>query len=68
MFNTISVVGLGYIGLPTAALFAASGCTVIGVDVNPHVVDTVNDGRIHIVEPELSGVVHHTVTQGKLRA
>lgn len=68
MFDKISVIGLGYIGLPTAALFASSGCEVVGVDVDPRVVDTVNDGRIHIVEPELSGVVHSTVTSGALRA
>lgn len=68
MYNRISVVGLGYIGLPTAALFAAHGAEVIGVDVSPHVVDTINDGRIHIIEPDLDGVVHKAVTEGKLRA
>lgn len=68
MIKRISMVGLGYIGLPTAALFAARGVTVIGVDVSPHVVQTINAGRIHIVEPELAGIVHMAVTQGKLRA
>lgn len=68
MVKRISMVGLGYIGLPTAALFAARGVTVIGVDVSPHVVQTINAGRIHIVEPELAGIVHMAVTQGKLRA
>ena len=68
MFNTISMVGLGYIGLPTAALFAARGMNVVGIDVSPHVVDTINAGRIHIVEPELAGIVHMAVTAGKLRA
>jgi UDP-N-acetyl-D-mannosaminuronic acid dehydrogenase len=68
MFKTISMVGLGYIGLPTAAVFAARGVTVIGVDVSAHVVDTINAGRIHIVEPELAGIVHMAVTAGKLRA
>ena len=68
MFKTVSMVGLGYIGLPTAALFAARGVNVIGVDVSPRVVETINDGRIHIVEPELAGIVHMAVTAGKLRA
>ena len=68
MFKTISMVGLGYIGLPTAALFAARGVNVIGVDVSPRVVETINAGRIHIVEPELAGIVHMAVTAGKLRA
>lgn len=68
MFKTISMVGLGYIGLPTAALFAARGVNVIGVDVSPRVVETINAGRIHIVEPELAGIVHMAVSAGKLRA
>lgn len=68
MFKTVSMVGLGYIGLPTAALFAARGLNVIGVDVSPRVVETINAGRIHIVEPELAGIVHMAVTAGKLRA
>ena len=68
MFETISMIGLGYIGLPTAALFAARGTTVIGVDVSAQVVDTINAGKIHIVEPELDGIVHKAVTGGKLRA
>jgi len=68
MFDRISVVGLGYIGLPTAALFAVHGTEVIGVDVSARVVDTINDGRIHIIEPDLDGVVHKVVTEGKLRA
>jgi len=67
-FETISVVGLGYIGLPTAAAFAARRKTVIGVDVNQHAVDTINRGAIHIVEPELDMLVHAAVTQGYLRA
>jgi len=68
MFKTISMVGLGYIGLPTAALFASRGINVIGVDVSRSVVETINAGRIHIVEPELAGVVHMAVTAGRLRA
>lgn len=68
IFKTISVIGLGYIGLPTAALFAARGVNVIGVDVSPRVVETINAGHIHIVEPELAGIVHLAVTAQKLRA
>jgi UDP-N-acetyl-D-mannosaminuronic acid dehydrogenase len=67
-FNVISVIGLGYIGLPTAAAFAARRKQVIGVDVNQHAVDTINKGEIHIVEPELDMLVHAAVTQGYLRA
>ncbi len=67
-YNIISVIGLGYIGLPTAAAFAARKKKVIGVDVNQHAVDTINKGEIHIVEPELDMVVHAAVTQGYLRA
>ena len=67
-FETISVIGLGYIGLPTAALFAAYGKNVIGVDVNQHAVDTINRGNIHIVEPELDAIVHKAVSEGKLKA
>jgi len=67
-FNTISMIGLGYIGLPTAAMFAARRCKVIGVDINQHAVDTINQGRIHIVEPELDMIVHSAVKEGMLRA
>lgn len=68
MFDTISMIGLGYIGLPTATLFASRKKRVIGVDVTPHVVNTVNEGRIHIVEPELDMLVHAAVKEGYLRA
>lgn len=51
-FATISVIGLGYIGLPTAAAFASRQKQVIGVDINQHAVDTINRGEIHIVEPD----------------
>lgn len=67
-FQTISVIGLGYIGLPTAAIIASRRKKVIGVDVNQHAVDTINQGKIHIIEPELDMVVHAAVTQGYLRA
>ena len=67
-FNSISVIGLGYIGLPTAAMFASKEKQVIGVDVNQHAVDTVNAGKIHIVEPELDAMVKKAVDAGFLRA
>lgn len=67
-YETISVIGLGYIGLPTAAVFASRKIQVIGVDVNQHAVDTINRGQIHIVEPDLDMVVHAAVTEGHLRA
>lgn len=68
MFNTVSMIGLGYIGLPTATLFASRKKTVIGVDVVPKVVETINQGKIHIIEPELDMLVHAAVTEGFLRA
>lgn len=68
MIDTISMVGLGYIGLPTAALFAARKKQVIGVDVSLHVVETINRGEIHIVEPELDMIVHAAVIEGYLKA
>ena len=67
-FKTISVVGLGYIGLPTAAMFASRKVKVIGVDVNEQAVDIINQGKIHIVEPELDILVHAAVTEGYLKA
>ncbi|GAB2457530.1 UDP-N-acetyl-D-mannosamine dehydrogenase [Comamonas humi] len=67
-FKNISVIGLGYIGLPTAAVFASHQIQVIGVDVNQQAVDTINQGRIHIVEPALDTAVHAAVTEGYLRA
>ena len=57
----ISVIVLGYIGLPTAAILASSKVSVIGVDVNEKVVDTINKGEIHIIEPELDALVHSAV-------
>ncbi|NBM55212.1 UDP-N-acetyl-D-mannosamine dehydrogenase [Proteus sp. G2669] len=67
-FETISVIGLGYIGLPTAAAFASRKKSVIGVDVNQHAVDTINKGQIHIVEPDLDKVVKQAVEEGHLKA
>ena len=67
-FKTVSVIGLGYIGLPTAAIIASRGIKVIGVDVVQSAVDTINAGKIHIVEPDLDIVVRSVVTTGNLRA
>lgn len=67
-FNHICVIGLGYIGLPTAATFAAHGVKVTGVDVNPRAVDLINQGRVHIVEPDLDALVRDVVAQQKLSA
>lgn len=68
LFETISVVGLGYIGLPTAAMFASRKKKVIGVDISQETVDTINRGEIHIVEPDLDIIVHAAVTEGYLKA
>lgn len=67
-FQSISMIGLGYIGLPTAAVLASRGINVIGLDINQHAVDTINQGRIHIVEPDLEALVHEVVRTGRLRA
>jgi UDP-N-acetyl-D-mannosaminuronic acid dehydrogenase len=64
----VVVVGLGYIGLPTAAVIARSGAHVLGIDVSQHVVDTVNEGRVHIEEVDLHGLVQGVVDRGLLRA
>jgi UDP-N-acetyl-D-mannosaminuronic acid dehydrogenase len=67
-FKTVSVIGLGYIGLPTAAMFASRKIKVVGVDVNETAVETINRGGIHIVEPDLDIAVHSAVTEGFLKA
>ena len=66
-FSKICVVGLGYIGLPTAAVIASRRVEVLGVDVKD-VVRTINEGKVHIVEPRLDMLVHSTITEGYLRA
>ena len=66
--RTVSVIGMGYIGLPTCAIFAKSGFQVFGMDVNERVVEKVNRGEIHIVEPELDGLIHKMVSSGRLSA
>ena len=68
VFEKISVVGLGYIGLPTAAMFASCGANVVGVDVSSNAVETINRGDIHIIEPGLEELVRKSVKNGKLTA
>ena len=66
--KTVAVIGLGYIGLPTAAILATNGINVIGVDVNQNTVDAVNRGEVPFVEPDLGVHVAGAVSQGNLRA
>lgn len=68
VFKKVSVIGLGYIGLPTAAVIASRGIDVVGVDVSENAVNTINQGKVHIVEPDLDMLVQAAVTLGKLRA
>jgi UDP-N-acetyl-D-mannosaminuronic acid dehydrogenase len=65
---SVVMIGLGYIGLPTAALIASKNIKVTGVDIHQHVVDTINKGEIHIIEPDLDGLVHHVVKEKYLIA
>ena len=64
----VVTIGLGYIGLPTSALIAYHGSNVLGVDINQKVVDTINQGKIHIVEPDLDKIVSEAVLKGNLKA
>tara|TARA_B100000963_G_scaffold284188_1_gene252950 strand:+ start:2162 stop:3415 length:1254 start_codon:yes stop_codon:yes gene_type:complete len=68
IFKNISVIGLGYIGLPTAALFSNKKIHVLGVDINKSVVEKINGGSTHIVEPELDKIVNDSVKNGYLKA
>lgn len=65
-FNKICILGLGYIGLPTAAMFAANSVKVVGVDINPKIVETLNAGRLHIHEPGLSEILEKALASGNL--
>ena len=67
-FEHVCVIGLGYVGLPTAAVLASRGIRVTGVDINPKTVDSINAGKPHIIEPDLDMVVHGAVSKGKLTA
>ncbi|MES2986282.1 MAG: UDP-N-acetyl-D-mannosamine dehydrogenase [Pseudomonadota bacterium] len=64
----VAVLGLGYIGLPTAAMIARTGANVLGIDVHQSVVDTINSGRVHIEEIDLDALVSGVVARGNLRA
>ena len=64
----VVTIGLGYIGLPTSALIASYGTNVLGVDINQKVVDTINQGKIHIVEPDLDEIVSKAVFNGFFKA
>jgi UDP-N-acetyl-D-mannosaminuronic acid dehydrogenase len=68
IFKTISVIGLGYVGLPTAAVFASQGLKVIGVDNNKSIVKIINQGKVHIIEPDLDNLVRRAVKNYKLSA
>ena len=67
-FQKICVIGLGYIGLPTASTFAAHGINVLGVDINSHIIETINQGEIHIHEPGLLEEVQKAVKSGNFKA
>ena len=64
----VVTIGLGYIGLPTSALIASNGTNVLGVDINQSVVDIINQGKIHIVEPDLDAIVSKAVSNGFFKA
>ncbi|WP_262378654.1 UDP-N-acetyl-D-mannosamine dehydrogenase [Luteimonas viscosa] len=66
--QTLAIIGLGYIGLPTASMFAASGVRVHGVDINPNTVETINQGKAHIEEGDLDDLVARVVGSGRLSA
>ena len=68
MFNKICVIGLGYIGLPTAAMFSKNQVNVVGVDISETIIDTINSGKIHITEPGLDKMVQESVSNGYLKA
>jgi UDP-N-acetyl-D-mannosaminuronic acid dehydrogenase len=68
MKTEVVTIGLGYIGLPTSALIASHETNVLGVDINQHVVDTINEGKIHIVEPDLDEIVSKAVSNGFFKA
>lgn len=67
-FQKICIIGLGYIGLPTASTFATHGLNVLGVDIKPHIIETLNKGEVHIHEPGLSEVVRKAIQSGKFTA
>ena len=66
-FKKICVIGLGYVGLPTAAIFASSGLNVLGVDNNPETIEAINSGKINTTEPDLDVLVNKAMVAGKFR-
>ena len=66
--QSLNVIGLGYIGLPTAALFADAGVMVYGTEVSEHVINCVNEGRAHFGEPDLDVLIHKVFKAGLLKA
>ena len=66
MFNSVCVVGLGYIGLPTAAFIASKGVKVTGVDVNPEFVNSINRGEVPFFEPGFEALLKRVVDEGLL--
>ena len=62
----ICVIGQGYIGLPTAALFAQNGCNVVGVDIKKEVIDDLNKGIVHIEEPGISEAINESIKENNL--
>ena len=65
-FKNIGIIGLGYIGLPTACMFADSGCSVLGIDINQDIIDTLSNGGLHIHEPGLKDILDRVVISGNL--
>jgi UDP-N-acetyl-D-mannosaminuronic acid dehydrogenase len=65
---TLCIIGLGYIGLPTATMFASHGVSVVGVDISQKAIDTINGGKAHIIEPDLDQAVKEAVASGNLKA
>ena len=68
MSPEVITIGLGYIGLPTSALISSKGTKVLGVDINENVVNTINEGKIHIIEPNLDKIVSKAVSDGNFYA
>ena len=64
----ICIIGQGYIGLPTAALFADNGCEVVGVDINEDIIRTLNEGKIHIEEPGIQQIINKAAKSGSYHA
>ena len=64
----VVTIGLGYIGLPTSALIADNNISVLGIDINENVVNTINSGKIDTVEPDLDKIVYKVVSQKKFKA